>query len=385
MPESILEFHPLLRIAGQDPTALQALSEALSGDRYPIHGSVPTQDAHSDDPYQIDLSLAVALDSNGNVDAPPSGATYAGLTPVQRGAFLAWSQDPVRPAPPAFQRLFVAHLEVGLLDSVDSLQMLQRELIRWAFSPAWHGNEWHARALLLALWLTSNGEGIAEWTSAIDVPVDVLELAVGLQALLSKDLRAAQIARLAEAWDIPGERTRTSMLELRMRSLIDSLEKPPLDIVREAITAEELLPRPWRTAHRSLRFSIPQPVIRPILRPLLAELFGITREGLDAEEAGPEAGGPANQNMDWQLVLEFGHSRSEFYGHVLDLAHRMPGYIQLLDEDRRMVHRITIRKSEMRRFWRIWDYAQNWSSARVYLNGEEVERWKLWPHSQYLR
>ena len=59
--------------------------------------------------------------------------------------------------------------------------------------------------------------------------------------------------------------------------------------------------------------------------------------------------------------------------------------MQIMDEDRRLVHCAAFRKSDMRRFWRIWDYVQNWSATRVYLNGEEIDRWKIWPYSQYLR
>jgi hypothetical protein len=56
-----------------------------------------------------------------------------------------------------------------------------------------------------------------------------------------------------------------------------------------------------------------------------------------------------------------------------------------MDEDRRLIYRIIFRKSEMRRFWRIWDYVHGWTSTRVYLNGSELEKWQVWPYSQYLK
>jgi hypothetical protein len=385
VPAQFLDFHPLLRIAGRDPTAAEVLTQTLAREDFPIHGITADADAHNPYPYQIDLALEVALDTSGDSQPPSPGVTYAGLTPAQRGAFLDWSLDPTRPAPAAFQRLFIAHVEVGLLDPDAPHQKLHRELIRLAYAPAWRRNEWHARALLLALWLTSNGAGIAEWTSAVDVSPVLLELAIGLQALLHEELRVEQIARLAAIWNVAGADIRAHVLETRLKSLTDSLGQPLLQAVREALDAQMLQPRPWRTAHRSLRFSIPQPDIEPLLRPLLVEMLALTGEDPAPADAGLEPGGPASQDPGWQLVLEFGHSRSDFYEHVLHLAQRMPGYLQLMDEDRRLVHRVSMRKSELRRFWRIWDYVQNWSSTRVYLNGEELEHWKIWPYSQYLR
>ncbi len=110
-------------------------------------------------------------------------------------------------------------------------------------------------------------------------------------------------------------------------------------------------------------------------------------EGVDQDVAAeePDIAQPSMADMGWRLILEFGQSRSEFYDHAVHICRRMPEYMQIMDEDRRLVHRVAFRKSDMRRFWRIWDYVQNWSATRVYLNGEEIDRWKIWPYSQYLR
>jgi hypothetical protein len=91
------------------------------------------------------------------------------------------------------------------------------------------------------------------------------------------------------------------------------------------------------------------------------------------------------EELGWRLILEFGSNRSEYFDYVLTQARKLPGYSQLMDEDRRIVYRIIFRKSEMRRFWRLWDYVHGWTSTRVYLNGEELEKWKVWPYSQHLR
>jgi hypothetical protein len=98
-----------------------------------------------------------------------------------------------------------------------------------------------------------------------------------------------------------------------------------------------------------------------------------------------EASQPSLEELGWRLILEFGSNRSEYFDYVLIQAQKLAGYSQLMDEDRRIVYRIIFRKSEMRRFWRLWDYVHGWTSTRVYLNGEELEKWKVWPYSQYLR
>ena len=85
------------------------------------------------------------------------------------------------------------------------------------------------------------------------------------------------------------------------------------------------------------------------------------------------------------LILEFVHSRSEYIDYVLQLAQRQTDFTQLMDEDRRLVYRVRYRKDKLRNFWRIWEYVQNWSATKVYVNGEEIEHWKIWPYSQYLR
>ena len=236
---SIHELHPLLRVKGEHPTALETLCDALSDGTLPIHGDIRVQDVHAADPCQLDLALEVAAATDRELAAPTAGVTYAGFTPAQRRAFLIWMQDPIHPAPPAFQRLFMAHVEVGLLDSTQPRQTLRRELIRLSFSPAWSMNEWHARALLLSLWLESNGAGIAEWTSTVVMKPALLEIAVGLQAALREDLRASQIARLASAWEIRGLMDESRPLELQLRSLIETLGQPPLDVARESLGADQ--------------------------------------------------------------------------------------------------------------------------------------------------
>ncbi|RME57462.1 MAG: hypothetical protein D6790_13235 [Caldilineae bacterium] len=101
--------------------------------------------------------------------------------------------------------------------------------------------------------------------------------------------------------------------------------------------------------------------------------------------AQPEAEPTARDDGAWQLVLEFGDSRSTFYDYVVAQAQKRPTYRLLMDENRRMVHRVSFRRQDLRHFWRLWEYVQKWSSTHVYVNGEELETWKIWPYSPYLR
>jgi hypothetical protein len=205
-----------------------------------------------------------------------------------------------------------------------------------------------------------------------------------MQTVLQEGLHAAQVGCLCQAWDISCTGLSTDTAALRLRSLTDTFGTEPLAFVYNQISPKDLRPIPWRTAHRDLRFSLPQPSIRHLLQPLLKELA--TNEQVTGKTVGTEVdeSAPAAQHA-WLLILEFGQSRSDFYSIVLELARRMPSYVQLLDEDRRLVHRVQFEKRDMRKFWRIWDYVQSWSTTRVYLNGHELEHWKVWPYSQYLR
>jgi hypothetical protein len=87
----------------------------------------------------------------------------------------------------------------------------------------------------------------------------------------------------------------------------------------------------------------------------------------------------------WHLILEFGQSRSEYFDFALTLAQRIDSFSQLVDEDRKVVYRVMFQKDKLRDFWRLWNYVEKWSSTRVYVRGEEIEKWKVWRYSQFLR
>ena len=414
MPDSTLPYAPILRVSGRDATAREVLVQALknpdlkiSGDlsgqsheqsaddateqvvasvleAYPVTENASHAASAYVDPYQVDPALSVTHDSGAGVGSASAGSTYAGLAPPQRGAFLTWAQDPALPAPPAFQRLLIAHIEVTLLQTGGRDDRILGELIRWSMATPWHHNEWLAKAILLSLWLASNGAGIAKWTSLADVAPTVLELALGLQTLLYEELQPPQIATICRAWRIPSGHLSTETASLRLRSITEELGAGPLTYVHGQISPLDLRPKPWRAAHRDLRFSLPQPSIRPLLQPLLKEIATSEQNGAISPQSQTETSVPSTQHT-WLLILEFGHSRSDFYPIVLELARRMPSYVQLLDENRRLVHRVAFEKRDIRKFWRIWDYVQNWSTTHIYLDGQELEHWKVWPYSQYLR
>lgn len=388
MPKSV---SPLLRIAQRDLTAGEVQEAALSAGTLPVvarddvRTSVPAR--AGGDPFQIDLSLA--LEPPASPLSPIQGVSYAGFTPSQRLAFLQWTSDPLKPAPAAFQRLYVANLEPGLLDPSGNRQAVHLELVRCALAPPWQNNEWLARALLFALWLGGSGAGIAEWLSSTTPPPAVIGLAAGLQALLNEPLRPAQVARIAAGWNLRNAGLPAEIVALRLTSLANALGASPLQIALERAPDGSAANRPWRSAHPSLRLSLPQPDIRPTLEPLLADMLEVYDPLVDVQDiddfpTGPETA-PGIEGLGWRLILEFGQSRSEFYDHVVQICQRMPDYAQIMDENRRLVHRVAFGKSDMRRFWRIWDYVQNWNATRAYLNGEELEKWKIWPYSQHLR
>jgi hypothetical protein len=127
----------------------------------------------------------------------------------------------------------------------------------------------------------------------------------------------------------------------------------------------------------------------PELGAMIAELLvgeasdGTPGVGSGGESSVDEEDGQAPN--EWRLILEFGEARSEYYDFALQIAQKLPGYVVLMDESRHMIHRITFTQAQMRRFWRLWDYVGSWSSTHVYVNGRELQKWQIWPYSQYLR
>jgi hypothetical protein len=217
--------------------------------------------------------------------------------------------------------------------------------------------------------------------------------------MLGAPLTASELGTVIATWQL-GSRLSVDLLKLRLDSLTAILGQPPLAYGLALLDPSATTPRPWRTSHRGLRLLIPHPDLRPLLEPALRDLLSVADldeanntptsdlAALDANTPAAlieEAAQPSLEELGWRLILEFGSNRSEYFDYVLIQAQKLAGYSQLMDEDRRMVYRIIFRKSEMRRFWRIWDYVHGWTSTRVYLNGQELEKWKVWPYSQYLR
>ncbi|HXF60983.1 MAG TPA: hypothetical protein VNK95_05160 [Caldilineaceae bacterium] len=371
---------PLLRIAGRDRSPADLLEAAVAAG-LPI--TVLPGGGQLEDGAAVDLTLAA---QPGPLDTPPPGASYAGLSPAQRLAFLNWARQPAAPAAAAFQQLYIANLEARLLGSESEYSAARQELLRLTHIPAWAGNLWLGRAMLLCFWLTRDGPGLAEWLAQSGAPVPLLGVALGLQALLGCPLTPGELGVALAAWTISQSELSPDLLKLRLASLTSALGEEPLRYALNRLGEQASRPQPWRTAHRSLRIALPQPDLRPLLEEPLADMLVVADVVEEtAEPASPGDGAAAADDGAWQLVLEFGHSRSEFFNQVLARCQRLPGFTQLLDENRTLVYRVTFTRSELRRFWQIWDYVQGWSTAKVYVNGTELEKWKVWPYSQYLR
>jgi hypothetical protein len=391
----------LMRISGKAKPIRELLDDAIAAGLpiLPVGESKQESNrAELEDSAAIDLSLA-AEPSTAPPSAPPAGTSYAGLTPAQRHAFLSWCHTPEQPAPLAFQQLFLANLEVRLLEEQHRKPAILRMAhlgteATWANNPALH------RAYLLACWLQQDGVRITEWLSNRPIPADLLGVGLGLQGLIGAPLTVTELGAVVAAWKL-GNRLPADLLKLRLDSLTAILGQPPLAYGLTQLEADANAPRTWRTLHRGLRFAIPQPDLRPMLEPALRDLLSVADlaeedsppvSALAVADASPaisaqeeSAQQPSLEELGWRLILEFGSNRSEYFEYVLIQCQKLPGYSQLMDEDRRMIYRVLFRKSEMRRFWRIWDYVHGWTSTRVYLNGEELEKWKVWPYSQHLR
>lgn len=378
-------FHRLLRLAGRDAPARQVLAHALATEDLRVFAPTLVS-ATGEDPVQIDLALSLAQSARQE-PYPRPGVSYAGLAPSQRYAFLAWSADPIQPAPPVFQQLFLAHLECALFAGGEARIAGRATLLECDDAPTWQANEPLVRALLLAYWLEQDGPGLTQWLAVSEIPAALLGIALGQQALMGQPLQPAQLPAIIAAWQLPARGLSPDVLRLRLSSLEASLEHEPLHYVLTAAGAAAANPRPWRTAHRDLRIALPQPDLRAHLQPLLADMLVVAGAPDEPPAPTPSPGRdqPVMEDLGWRLILEFGHSRSEYFDHVLQQMRRLPEYSEIMDEDRRLIHRVIFRKSEMRRFWRVWDFVRSWATCRVYINGVELEKWQIWPYSQYMR
>lgn len=376
--------NPLVRILGQHAPAHQVLQQATQSNAFPLVIR-PTTMAPTTDYTLIDPALTVTppLTAAAALDAmPPTNVGYAAFTPLQRYALLQWLGQPDEPAPVAFQQFYLAHLEVGLLEP-EQQAPVSAEVQRLQGTAAWQQQTGLVRLHLLAHWLKQDGVALATWLGSERATSPAsgawLGVALGLQALLKQPLQPQQLPALLQQWSLTSALPSQALLTLRLSSLAATLGQEPLAYVLARLDESARQPQPWRTQHRDLRFAFPQPDLRPLLMPLLRDLTLMQEDAngavdIDAEESMDDTSGATG----WQLVLEFGESRSEFFTWALEDAQKLPGYLALMDEDRHLIHRIHFRKGEIRRFWDLWEIVQNWSSAKVYLNGDEVSKFELY-------
>ena len=379
-----------MRVAGKDRPAQWVLDRASQVGDFPIQRRSTPITPSPHDCWQIDLALSLETPASaGGKPEPDTG--YAGLTPAQRFLFLDWLADAAQAAPSGYQQIYLANLEVRLFEGQRWLDAAHTELLRLEETPGWNGDVRLARAIVLGHWIKQDGAGLAQWIARNPPPMTVLGLALGCQALLDVPLSAQEIPSILVTWNINAPHYPTDALALRLDSLTSTLGAEPLAYALSQLDDQGRSHQPWHTSHRDLRIAIPQPDVRPVLAPLLADMLAVADVSLtdkptsSSVDTYQESENPDMEDVGWRLILEFGQSRSDYFHRVLQLSQRMSGYTQIMDENRKLVHRVVFRKSDMRRCWRIWDYVQNWSNTRVFIDGQELEKWKVWPYSQYLR
>lgn len=375
--------NPLVRILGQHAPAHAVLQAAAQSHAFPLSFR-PATTAPMSDYILVDPALTVMPPLTGAtaIDVmPPTNVGYAAFTPKQRAALLYWLNQPTEPAPIAFQQFYLAHLEVGLLEAKQVPRIIG-EVERLQGAVAWQQQIGLGRLQLLAHWLTQDGIALSAWLASEQAGAlsgSLMGVALGLQALLNQPLQPQQLPALLQQWPLTTTLPSQALLTLRLSSLAATLGQEPLTYALAQLGEAAQQPQPWRAQHRDLRFALPQPNVRPVLEPLLRELTAIAEEAGTAGEVGDgESGEVDTSDTGWQLVLEFGESRSDFFTFALELGQRLPGYVALMDEDRHLIHRIHFRKGEVRHFWRIWEYVQSWSSVKVYLNGDEISKHELY-------
>lgn len=71
-------------------------------------------------------------------------------------------------------------------------------------------------------------------------------------------------------------------------------------------------------------------------------------------------------------VIEFEQSISKKFAQVLEVARRSPGYVELILDGGRIVHRNLFRTVDLARFPELFEMVAGWRSARFYINGDPV-------------
>ena len=410
--KKVTPFTLFLRYTGSDKPAAAVLAAARQRGlpvTFPADQAAP---AEGPDYALIDPTLSVAPSVDAAAVPPPaSGLAYSGFSPEQRAAYHAWIENPAVLAPPAFQQLLLANAEVRLLEGDAKAGITFTVLRSLAAAPAWQGSAVLARTLLLGFWLRADGPGLAEMLIDLQPPPAIWQVALGCQALLGQGLRPEQLPGLAAAWNIPMPLISPAVLRLRLDSLQTALREEPLAYALAALGDAAKTPLPWRCQHRDLRLAFPQPNVRGALQPLLGDLLTLIDEAQDtpvvqrpvdeqstdefpAAVAPPakapsrskkEPPPPASELEKAHIIVEFGASRSDVFNYVLRQAQKQPGFQQIMDENRHIIYRVPFRRSEMRRFWHLWDYVQGWATTRVYCDGRQLDKWQIYPYSQYLR
>jgi len=434
-----LEWPETLRLVGRDATVATVVQRWQESQKSSVPAALPLSDEPSgaqdsataaavadslvlappavtvssteEDYAQIDLALAIQ-ESPILSEEPAPGTGYGAFTPAQRFHFLHWLDNITLAAPTAFRQLYLANLECNLFDNLARQRAAWQEILRLSAVPTWQTEELLWRLVLLGFHLTGDGPALNAWLcQAPPLPPSYLGLALGQLALVGEPLSIDLLSLLLQKWQVTTPQVERALLQLRLAYLNSTLGAEPLRYLLRQLDEHSLSPKPWRTAHRNLRLRIVQPDLRQPLLPLLRELATLTQSAQDSgagavdeaeaatalpatadnDEIATKASGKRSRNQaneskqPWQLVLEFGDSRSEYFTYALNQAKRMPGYLQIMDENRRMIHRVHFEKSDMRRFWALWEYVQSWSSTQIYVNGRELRKWEVYPYSPYLR
>ncbi|MBI3958647.1 MAG: hypothetical protein HY328_07545 [Chloroflexi bacterium] len=401
--------NPHVRIAGRDASAGAVV--AAASQREDVRFSLLSHPLHTrnDDYAQIDAGLPLARDDAAVADPLPH-TSYAGMNPMQRRRFANWLTAPEVAAPVAFRRLYLAWLETALFEE-ERRAGATIELFSLLTAGGWRAESALAQTALLAAWLAQDGALIAQAISQGRLSLAALTVAAGWLAHLGEPLDAACAVALARGWNLHAPALDSfdpendgGLLQLRISSLASTLGA---DALAWALAQSRASPTgtdgkedtqgveragewlPWHSVHRNVRLLLPQFNLRAALEPRLADIFA----GLPvaAAQPHPEADGSAPADVaaapqtEWYLILEFGNSRSQHYDYVTHLARKQTGYQLLMDETRQLIHRVRFRKRHMRHFWRLWAYVENWSSTRVYVNGEEIQKWNVFPYSAKLR
>ncbi|MBN1887795.1 MAG: TerB N-terminal domain-containing protein [Thermoflexales bacterium] len=323
-----------------------------------------------------------------DVPQPPRRVSFAQLDEGQRWVYLDWLTRREGLPGLGYAYLYLYGLEAGLFGRQPAAACTE---IQRVFDEC-QDTVFQAQAafdVALGGWLMSNADFFAWTVSRMAWDGPYAGFLLWLQARLGLGLTPHQILSLSPACGCtpptrPGERL-GECVQIGLSAFEENAGVPLLQHFVQALAGQEQ-PLEIRLANPAARFSLPavdllahepfQQAVRDLVAMAGREADASNLPAPDLAEG--QAAPASQQGREWYAVIEFDDPPSSYLDRIVTFAQKQPGYSKLLDEKRRLVHRVIFGRAQTRSFWQLLNMVRSWKSTRVYVNGEERDPAHVW-------